>query len=126
MSRIAVWRAVLPAAGLLAMTALASTLPVAAVAAAAACDRACLRITLDGYLMAVVKHDPSAAALAPGYRHTENALNMPLGKGVWKSVTGLGQVQRRYLDPVSGQAAYYGIVNEGENLVIVTARLRVE
>ena len=90
------------------------------------CDRACLKSTLDHYLAAVVKHDPSGAPLAAGYRHTENAINIPLGKGVWQTVTGLGNVQRRYLDPVSGQAAYYGIVDEGAGLAVVTARLRIE
>ena len=68
----------------------------------------------------------SAAPLAPSYRHTENAINIPLGQGVWQSVTALGQVQRRYLDPISGQAAYYGIVVEGQALAVVTARLRIE
>ena len=90
------------------------------------CDRSCLKSTLDRYLAAVLKHDPTAAPLALGYRHTENALNVPLGKGVWQSVSALGAVQRRYLDPVSSQAAYYGIVDEGGKLAIVTARLRIE
>ncbi|HEU4618470.1 MAG TPA: hypothetical protein VFV10_10535 [Gammaproteobacteria bacterium] len=90
------------------------------------CDRACLKSMLERYLAAVVKHDPSGAPLAIAYRHTENAINVPLGKGVWQSVTGLGKVQRYYLDPVSEQAAYYGIVEEGERLAIVTARLHVE
>src|SRR5206468_1489643 len=49
-----------------------------------------------------------------------------LGTGMWKSVTGLGKVQRRYLDAVSGQAAYFGIVEEGTSSAIVTARIRVE
>src|SRR4029077_7208271 len=90
------------------------------------CDRACLKSTLDIYMAAVVKHDPKAAPLMQGYRHTENALNKPVGQGVWQSVTGLGKVQRRYADPVSSQAAYYGIVEEGGKLAIVTARLRIE
>jgi hypothetical protein len=41
-------------------------------------------------------------------------------------VTGLGKVQRRYFDPVSGQAGYYGTVMEGDATAIVTVRLRVE
>jgi len=90
------------------------------------CDRVCLKTTLDKYLAAVVRHDPSAVALAVGYRHTENAINIPLGKGVWQSVTALGKVQRRYIDPVSDQAAYYGIVEEGGKLAVVTVRLRIE
>ena len=47
------------------------------------------------------------------------------GKLIWKSVTGLGKVQRRFLDSVSGQAAYFGIVEEGTGSAIVTARIRV-
>ena len=77
-------------------------------------------------LCAVLKHDPAAAPLAIGYRHTENAINVPRGEGVWKSITALGKVQRRYADPVSGQVAYYGIVDEGGKLDVVTARLRVQ
>ena len=93
---------------------------------AQACDRACLKTMLDQYLNAVVKHDPAAAPLLPGFRQTENAIVTRLGTGVWKSVTALGKVQRRYLDPVSGQAGYFGTVEEGSKSAIVTVRVRVE
>jgi hypothetical protein len=95
-------------------------------AAQTTCDRACLRTMLDQYLNAVVRHDPAAAPLVVGFRQTENALNVRLGNGTWKSVTALGKVQRRYFDPVSGQAAYYGTVEEGGETAIVTVRVRVE
>jgi hypothetical protein len=94
--------------------------------AQSACDRACLRMMLDQYLRAVVKHDPGAAPVVVGFRQTENAINVRPGTGVWKTVTGLGKVQRRYLDAVSGQAAYYGTVEEGGNTAVVTVRVRVE
>jgi hypothetical protein len=94
--------------------------------AQAACDRGCLRTALDQYLAAVAKHDPSAAPLMPGFRQTENAVAVPLGGGVWKTVTGLGMLQRRYVDAVSGQAAYFGVVNEGASSAVVTVRVRVE
>ena len=90
------------------------------------CDRACLSGLLDRYLGAVVAHDPSKAPLVVGFRQTENAINVAQGKGVWQSVTGLGKVQRRYFDPVTGQAGYYGTVMEGNDTAIVTVRLRVE
>jgi len=99
---------------------------VAHASAQGACDRSCLRTMLDQYLTAVVKHDPSAAPLVVGFRQTENAINVRPGNGAWKTVTGLGKVQRRYLDPVSGQAAYYGTLEEGDSTAIVTVRLRVE
>jgi hypothetical protein len=95
-------------------------------AAGTDCDRACLRNALDRYLDAVIKHDPSAAPLFVGFRQTENAVVVRLGTGVWQTVTALGKVQRRYLDPVSGQAAYFGIVEEGGNQAVTTLRLRVE
>jgi hypothetical protein len=81
---------------------------------------------LDQYLQAVIKHDPSAAPLVVGFRQTENAINVRPGSGVWKTVTGLGKAQRRYLDPVTGQAAYYGTVEEGSGTAVVTVRVRVE
>jgi hypothetical protein len=90
------------------------------------CDRACLRNALDQYLNAVIKHDPSAAPLFVGFRQTENAVVVRNGTGVWKTVTGLGKLQRRYLDPVSEQAGYFGVVEEGSGSAIVTVRVKVE
>lgn len=91
------------------------------------CDRACLADMLDSYLSAVVDNDPEAAPLAIGVRQTENAVNFAPGHAVWESITALGDVQHRYFDPVSGQAAYYGSVKEsGAADALVTARIRVE
>src|SRR5687767_8589080 len=95
-------------------------------ASAQTCDRACLRTMLDQYLNAVVKHDPSAASLVVGFRQTENAINVRPGNGVWKTITALGKMQRRYFDPLTGQAGYYGLVEEGGRTALVTVRLRVE
>lgn len=96
-----------------------------AFAAANDCDRACLRNTLDQYLNAVVKHDPAAAPLFAGFRQTDNAVVVKLGTGTWKTVTALGKVQRRYMDPVSGQAGYFGTVEENGEPAIVTVRVKV-
>ena len=92
----------------------------------AACDRDCLRSTLDRYLEAVITKEPGKAPLAHGARQTVNAVNVVPGKGVWQTVTGLGAVQRKYFDPVTGQAGYYGTLKEGDKTPIVTIRLRVE
>jgi len=89
------------------------------------CDRACLRSLLDQYMAAVVKHDPKSAPLVVGFRQTENAINVSPGGGVWKTVTGLGKMQRRYIDEVSGQAGYYGLIEEGGTVALATVRLRV-
>jgi len=101
---------------------LASVLP----AFGAPCDRACLKSSLDQYLQAIMKHDPQAAPLFLGYRHTENALLVKHGEGAWKSITSIGNVDRRYYDPVSGQAAFFGVLNEGADPTVTTVRIRVE
>jgi len=95
-------------------------------AAALPCDRACLRTVLDSYLTAVSKHDPAAAPLMIGFRQTENAIVVRPGNGLWKSMTGLGSMQRRYFDAVTGQAAYFGIIKEGGAQAVVTVRVKVD
>jgi hypothetical protein len=107
-------------------TVLACALASHAAAAGAPCDRACLRTTLDAYLNAVIKHDPAGAPLMIGFRQTENAIVVRAGTGLWKSMTGLGAMQRRYLDAVTGQAAYFGIIKEGDAQAIVTVRVKVD
>jgi len=104
------------------------TLSLAATASAAGsnCDRACLKTLLDQYLNAVIKHDPAAAPLMIGFRQTENAIVVRPGTGLWKSMTGLGAMQRRYFDAVTGQAAYFGVIEEGAEKAVVTLRLKVD
>jgi hypothetical protein len=92
----------------------------------AACDRACLKTTLDQYLAAIVQHDAAAAPLSAGFRQTENAQVRVVGTGLWQSATRLGQLQRRYFDAVSEQAGYFGTLEEASGPAIVTLRLKVE
>lgn len=91
-----------------------------------ACDRSCLKMMLDQYLSGVIRHDPSFPPLMTGFRQTENAVAVPLGKGIWQTMSGYGKVQRRYYDPVSGQAAYFGTVMEGAKTAIATVRIKVD
>jgi len=94
--------------------------------AAATCDRACLKSTLDAYLTALVKHDPKAAPLSLGFRQTENAVVRNAGTGLWQSAAALGKLQRRYYDSTAEQAAYFGTLDEAAGAAIVTLRLKVE
>jgi hypothetical protein len=98
----------------------------AAGSAFGACDRTCLKASLNQYLNALLKHDPKAAPLAIGFRQTENAVVQKDGVGLWQSAKALGKVQRRYFDPETGQAGYFGILDEPAGPAIVTLRLKVE
>ena len=95
------------------------------VLAQAACDRACLTSTLDQVLDAMVKHDPTLAPLATPFRNTENAEVVVPPEGVWKTASGLGSLQRRYVDPISGQAVYFGHFEEEGVQNIASLRIKV-
>src|ERR1700749_155138 len=94
-------------------------------ALAAPCDRACLKSTLDQYLKAVAKHDRGAAPLGVAFRETENAAVTPAGAGLWNSMTAIGKLDRRYVDTATGEAAFFGTIEEAAGPAIVTLRLKV-
>ncbi|HEY6456298.1 MAG TPA: hypothetical protein VIY90_13580 [Steroidobacteraceae bacterium] len=95
-------------------------------AATAACDRTCLKDYLNTYLNAMIMHDPSAAPLWAGFRETENAIVTHAGNGAWKTFTGFGKIQRRFADPVTQQAGYFGEIEEAGGTAIVSLRLKIE
>jgi hypothetical protein len=95
-------------------------------ASVAACDRACIDTFLDQYLTAIVGRDPTKAPLAITFRQTENAVVVPDGEGLWGRVAALGPVQRRFLDPVTGTAAYFGLLTlERGEPAIASLRLHI-
>jgi len=109
-----------------AMLAAASLAACASMAGGASCDRTCLGGQLDGYLAAIKAHDMARAQFAPDFRATENGVTIAKGDGVARSITALGEIQRRYFDPVTGQAAYLGLVQEGDTTALTAIRIRVE
>ncbi|MBB5986737.1 hypothetical protein [Sphingobium lignivorans] len=89
------------------------------------CDRACLRSTLDAFLAAVIAKDPARAPLAIGFRQTQNARLTLTDAGVWKTLSSLGPLQRRYFDVVTGNAAFFGIVTDNGTQAVASVRLQV-
>jgi hypothetical protein len=91
-----------------------------------ACDRACLRQALDTYLAGVFSHNPTAARLTDDYYATENTAVVHNGEGFWKDISGYGELQRRYFDPVNQAAAYLGLLKQNGKDVISSVRIKVE
>jgi hypothetical protein len=89
------------------------------------CDRGCLKSALTRYLNAVANNAPQDAGIIVGFRQTENAELTRVGTGTWQTVTGLGEVQRYFMDPLTGQAAYFGLVDESGQAAIVSVRVKV-
>jgi hypothetical protein len=92
---------------------------------AAACDRACLAGVMTAYLASLVAHDATAAPLASGARFTEDARELAVGEGLWKTATKLRPFRTDFLDPQTGTAAVHTVVEESGAPVLLAARLRV-
>lgn len=106
--------------------ALVLAVPQAAFAAdEAPCDRQCLTTMLDRYMKALVAHKPEQAPLVYGFRQTENAVAKAVGEGLWKNATGIGPVERRYYDPETSNASWFGVLNLGTEQTISAVRIRV-
>src|SRR5690606_30527632 len=64
-----------------------------------ACDRACLIDALRDHMKALEKRDPSLVKLAPNVRFTENNVFIPVGTGLWGTVTGVDAEGLEAADP---------------------------
>lgn len=89
------------------------------------CGRTCLNAFVDRYLEALIAHDPERVELAPGFRATENGVSVPAGAGLWRSVTDIGAYHIRAIDPVTREAAFLGMLIEGERASPFMLRLEV-
>src|SRR5262245_23398680 len=89
------------------------------------CNRKCLDTLTHRFLNALVKHSPADAELADNFRYTENAIRTATSEGLWKTSSGLGQLQRVYVDPVQSQSIFFGLIEEGGQPAIASLRLKV-
>jgi len=94
--------------------------------APSACDRSCLKGTLDDYLAALAARDPARLRFASDLRYTENGTPLKPGEGLWQTATGIGDYRIDAIDPVAGQIGFIGEVQEGNDAVAIGLRLKVE
>jgi len=94
-------------------------------AAAATCDRECLRGFITQYLNAMVSHSPGGLPTAPNARFTEDTVTMPLGQGLWKNASKLRTYRQDFLDVRQGVAASHVIVEESGSPVMLALRLKI-
>jgi hypothetical protein len=114
----------------------AATLPVATVAqeppwnagAIKPCDRACLVGVMDGYMNAIVTHNPKAVPpVSIDVRMTENTGQMDMGEGVlWRSKVEETPFKIYIADPVSNQVALQGRVKVQGRDNLIAIRLKVD
>ena len=76
------------------------------------CDRSCLIGFLHSYLDALVHKDPGRAEFGRSARFTENDVEMPLGDGLWHSISAVAPTGLELADTQTGNAAWFGTVEE--------------
>jgi hypothetical protein len=96
-------------------------------AVAPECDRACLTHTMDQYLAALVRHDPSGLPLNRDARFTENTMPLKIGKeGLWISATQAPGTFRIYVvDVPNDEVGLMGLMQAWGKPVLVAIRLRL-
>lgn len=91
------------------------------------CDRICLLGAVDQYLAALVAHDPALAPFADDAKFTENTVVLPLGSGLWNTASATpGVYDLRAADPLTGQVAFYIIMEETGTPIWLSGRLHVD
>ena len=92
---------------------------------APACDRTCLYGFVDRYLDALKRHDAKALPWSSAARYTENNVEIPVGEGVWGTVTGLGSYKVPFADAAQGQVGVFGAIDEADATSVFALRLKV-
>jgi hypothetical protein len=91
-----------------------------------ACDRHCLYGFVDKYLAALVAKDPARLPWAAHVKFTENNVELPVGWGLWGTISALGAEDFRAADPQTGQVAYYGVIDERGTKSFLALRLKID
>lgn len=120
--------------GTLALAALACSQPVLAQAPGQPsavikikCDRECLIGFARNYIEALADRDFSRARLAPDAVFSENNVVMPIGNdGLWGTISKVRDGSLEVADAQTGNAAWFGIVEEHGNPAYLAMRIKVE
>jgi hypothetical protein len=81
---------------------------------------------LDAYLAALTARNAARVDWAAGARTSENNVMLPIGEGLWGTITAIGAYQLRFADPQSGEVGYFGTVTETHEESAFTLRLKID
>lgn len=90
------------------------------------CNRMCLEDLVNQYLAALVAHDPKRLPLSADVKYTENDQVLEIGDGFWNTATAIGNYKHYVADAVTTQVGFFGTMKEGDNLLLMGLRLRVQ
>jgi hypothetical protein len=110
---------------LIAATLFALTLTFPSTAAAQRCDRRCLSDFITQYVNAMLAHNPELLHTSSRVRFTEDTVEMKLGDGLWKTITGVRPYRQDFIDVREGIAGTHMVVEENGMPVLFALRLTV-
>jgi hypothetical protein len=89
------------------------------------CDRTCLGDFITQYLNAMIKHNPELLRTSSRVRFTEDTVEMKLGDGLWKNISGLRPYRQDFIDVREGVVGTHTVVEENGMPVLLALRLKV-
>ena len=90
-----------------------------------ACDHDCLVGFTHRYMDALVHKDPGRAPLASDVKFTENDVVMPIGEGIWATISSVSPNALTVADTQTGNAAWLGTVEEHGDPSYYAMRLKI-
>lgn len=91
------------------------------------CDYDCLLDYTTNYIDAMKDRDVSRARLSPDVIFSENNVVMPVGNdGLWGTISAVRDGEMMVADVETGNAAWFGIVEEHGNPAYLAMRIKVE
>ena len=91
------------------------------------CNYECLLEYTTNYIEALVDRNPGNARLSPDVLFSENNVLMPVGNdGLWGTISGVRDGEMMVADVETGNAAWFGIVEEHGNPAYLAMRIKVE
>jgi hypothetical protein len=91
----------------------------------ASCNRECLLGFADRYVAALARKDPSSLPFASDLRFTENNVLLPMGDGVWNSVSKVYPNAMRAADVQTGNVSWFGQIEEYGRPAYFNMRMKV-
>jgi hypothetical protein len=83
-----------------------------------------LRTSVERVLKALVAHDHTHIPLASTAKYTENGQELRFGDGLWRTTSRIERYRIDLADPATGQAGFFGIINESGIPGLLTLRVK--
>ncbi len=89
------------------------------------CDHECLVGFTNRYMDALLHKDPSRIPLARDVKFTENDVLMPIGEGIWATISSVAKTSLTAADTQTGNAVWFGTVEEHGDPSYYAMRLKI-